>query len=448
VRERRTYEGEIYNYRRDGTGYWAWISTTPLYVDGVVGERMHGFITIHVDVTDRKRLEGELAATIEQLRVSQRAALESERKAMEANRAKSAFLANMSHEIRTPMNGILGMNGLLLATELTEEQRGYAEATQACAQNLLAVINDILDVSKIEAGKVEVEQNVFDLRHEIDKLIQILRPQAEARGLEFSVEYSETIPTSVVGDSLRVRQILLNLLSNAVKFTEQGAVVLRVGCANRRENHAMLTFVVEDTGIGIHSSKFDQIFEPFTQADGSTTRQYGGTGLGLTISRQLAQLMNGTIAVSSDLGLGSAFTFTVELPVANEAVATSGGFAVPRERPSPMLANLRTLESDVGRDEVVDLVSIFLTEAGSRVRALRSAWERHDLPVVRECARGVHGSCLTIGANAAGAAAERIASIDDETPLAKIARLVGNLEREFESVVEALAQEYGVERGP
>jgi PAS domain S-box-containing protein len=441
VRDRKTFEGEIYNYRRDGSGYWAWISTTPLYIDRPDGEQFLGFITIHVDVTDRKQLESELAETIEQLRVSQRTALESERRAMEASRAKSAFLANMSHEIRTPINGILGMNGLLLETELSEEQRSYAEATQSCARSLLAIINDILDISKIEAGKIDVERAPFDLRREVEEIVRLIRPQALTRDLEFRVDYDDGVPVWVVGDALRVRQVLLNLISNAVKFTEEGEVVLRISCS-MLDDVVDVAFGVRDTGIGIAASKLGQIFEPFTQADGSTTRKYGGTGLGLTISRQLAHLMGGRIDAVSTLGVGS--TFTLAVPFGRAVAGTEGAddSEVPRNRALPILASLRSLESDVGRDEVADLVAIFLTDVGERIRTLRRAWEQGDSATIQDSAHGIRGSCVTLGASSAAAAAARL-----EEHAAKLAtqdgeHLVDDLVREFEHVRVALSAEY------
>jgi PAS domain S-box-containing protein len=441
VRTRQTFEGEIYNYRRDGTGYWAWISTTPLYVEGEEGERFRGFITIHVDVTDRKRLEAELAETIEQLRVSQRAALESERRAMEASRAKSAFLANMSHELRTPINGILGMNGLLLETDLSDEQRSYAEATQSCARNLLTIINDILDISKIEAGKIDVEHMAFDLRREIDQIARMIRPQAAARHLVFEVVYDDA-PAWVVGDALRIRQVLLNLVANAVKFTEEGEVVLRVSSRRSDGESVDLAFVVRDTGIGIPASKLEHIFEPFTQADGSTTRKYGGTGLGLTISRQLAQLMGGRIDASSVPGVGSTFTFVVPVGLTTGVAESAGESDVDRSRVLPLLANLRSLESDVGRGEVADLVAIFLADVGDRVRSLRAAAKAGALAEMREYAHRVRGSCVTLGASAAAAAAARIEDQDADAVARDTQGLVDDLDREFERVRAALSAEY------
>ncbi|MEX2260819.1 MAG: ATP-binding protein [Bryobacteraceae bacterium] len=242
-------------------------------------------------------------------------------RAQSASLAKSQFLANMSHELRTPMNGILGMLDLALASELTAEQRDQIETAQGCAASLLALLNDILDLSKIEAGKMTVEKAVFELRPLLRDCVKRLEAQARQKGIELVEYVAPQVPASLVGDPLRIRQILTNLIGNAIKFTESGKVEVRMDASIRGSGRLELQCEVIDSGAGIPPEKLPIIFEKFTQADGSITRRYGGTGLGLAITRELVEMQGGAITVNSEVGRGSRFHFTLVLePSADNAI--------------------------------------------------------------------------------------------------------------------------------
>ncbi len=276
-------------------------------------------VGIETDITEEKQAEAAMAAA---------------RKAAElADRAKSEFLATMSHDIRTPMNGILGYTELLKSTPLDAEQRGFLETIEASGEHLLAVINDVLDVSRIEAGGVQIELAPFDVRGCVQEIFEMLRPVAEGKQLGYACEIDPLAPAGMVSDHRRVAQVLTNILGNAIKFTDRGEVRLSVSARRMKTNENWRwEFRVADTGPGIASGAMDRIFQPFYQGDGSAGRRHGGTGLELTISRRMAELLDGALEVESRVGGGSEFIFTLEtagVPAPGKSMPDAGHAPVP-----------------------------------------------------------------------------------------------------------------------
>ena len=317
--EGKTWCGELINRRKDGTLFQEDATISPIKDKG---GNVINYVAVKRDITSRKHVEAELA--------------QAKNKAEAANRAKSEFLANMSHEIRTPMNGVIGMTGLLLDTELNEEQRRYAEIVHDSGESLLRLVNDILDFSKIEAGKLEFESLDFELESLLDDLAADLSVRAREKGLQFCCAVDSSVPRLLRGDPGRLRQILTNLITNAIKFTTAGEVAVRASLETENAAEVLLRFTVQDTGIGIPEDKLGIIFTKFTQVDASTTRKYGGSGLGLAISKQLAELMGGKIGVVSREGKGSEFWFTVRLGKQPEVAQNAAPpLAHPCENSSP-----------------------------------------------------------------------------------------------------------------
>jgi PAS domain S-box-containing protein len=346
-----------------------------------------GLLSVGLDITERKRTEQELQQTNQDLEIAIERSNELAEQARKANAAKSEFLANMSHEIRTPLNGVIGMTGLLLDMDVNAEQREYAQIARFSGEILLSLINDILDFSKIEARKLELETLNFDLRSMLKNTADLLAIGAHEKGLELVCLVEPNVPSFLRGDPGRLRQILVNLGSNAVKFTAHGQIAIRVRLENEDERNATIRFAVSDTSIGIPANRQDILFSPFTQADGSTTRKYGGTGLGLVISKQLAELMGGKIGLESEEGEGSTFWFTAVFEKqsagsgsADEKFAKMGGEgAMERSAAEPIISenDKREIRILVAEDNPINqkVAQVMLRKMGLRADVVANGQE-------------------------------------------------------------------------
>ncbi len=345
---------------RDGSYKWLQWVATPFPQQGLL-------YCAARDVTERKANAGRLAELVKELEVARVSA-------EQAAVAKGEFLANMSHEIRTPMNAILGMTDLALQTRLTPQQRDYLRTARESAEALLTIIDDILDVSKIDAGRLTLNRTGFQLRDTVEDAVKLLAPRAAEKGLELACRIAPGVPDAVVGDAGRLRQVILNLVGNAIKFTHEGEVMVDVALERITTDQARIRFRVTDTGIGIAQDKQWDIFGAFVQADASTTRRYGGTGLGLTISAQLVEMMGGRIWIESELGKGSRFHFVADFGIDHDAAGAAAG-------PADALTDLHVLIVD---DNATNRLILSEMVAGWRMRAAAVSGAAAAMSALRE----------------------------------------------------------------
>jgi PAS domain S-box-containing protein len=459
-----TWKGEFENRRKDGSEYTELAIVAPVRRED--GEISH-FVAVKQDITEQKRLRAEVENQRLSLEVQVRQRTTELHLAMDqaeaANQAKSAFLANMSHEIRTPMNAILGITHLLARENPTPQQAVRLGKVNAAAQHLMSVLNDILDLSKIEAGRLQIEHTDFRLADVLDHVAGLINESAVAKGLRVDVAPGN-VPISLHGDPTRLRQALLNYASNAVKFTEQGCIQLSADLLTEGNGSLLVRFAVQDTGIGIAHETIPQLFKAFEQADPSTTRRYGGTGLGLAITRRLAELMGGETGVDSEPGVGSCFWFTARLQRGKSSVTDSEPVdpraTVIKQRPQPapapagdeqVLAALRRLpdlDVDAGLHVVrnklgqyLHLLSMFSELHGNdidRVRGALASGDRENARIVAHSLKGVAGN---IGAGDLRQGAARLEAAIKEGQLeSQLEPTLGAVEQQLQALLQGLAK--------
>ncbi|MBF0094584.1 MAG: response regulator [Alphaproteobacteria bacterium] len=350
IAQGKVWNGEVKNAKKGGGSYWVNATIVPFMNEK---GKPFKYVSIRTDITERKEMEAALETAL----VAANA----------ATRAKSDFLANMSHEIRTPMNAIIGLTGLCLKTDLSAKQRDYMNKSLAAAESLLGLINDILDFSKIEAGKLDIERVPFDIDRVLDNLSTVISVKAEHKSLELLFFRPPEVPHHLIGDPLRLGQILTNLANNAIKFTEKGEVIVSIRLVERLDDSVRLEFSVRDTGIGMTPEQQSRLFKSFSQADTSTTRRFGGTGLGLAISKQLVEMMGGTIHVDSTPNVGSVFSFVIPVGL-NERI--DGGHLVPH----PDLRDILVMVVD-DNPTSAEILQTYLESFSFRVLVCRSGEE-------------------------------------------------------------------------
>jgi two-component system, sensor histidine kinase and response regulator len=357
---------EIETKRKDGKHFW--VSLAAIFQEVTPGEKQ--IIVFAEDITVKREMQIGLQKA--------KAAAET------ATQAKSEFLAHMSHEIRTPMNAIVGLSHLALKNDLDPKQRDYLVKIQSSANSLMRIINDILDFSKIEAGKLEIENQNFKLNHMLNNIANMFSLRAQEKGLEIRFETAPDVPQALIGDPLRIGQILINLIGNSLKFTQEGGITVSVGLNSREMDRAILQFLVRDTGIGMTEEQKHKLFQPFSQADSSITRQYGGTGLGLLISKQLAEKMGGQINVESTPGKGSTFTLTLVIGLQQEGLEAKNPAPFPKRRLKALIADDNANAREILQQMLCDIsCDVTPVSSGSEVlNALKQDADGFDLVVL------------------------------------------------------------------